>query len=122
MVMEAFMDESGTHKGSPTVSIAAIVGAHWQWRRFLSYWGDRYFHAKEPKCAPLSGHGLFDAMQDSELEAFVAWTRPEDSGAHTTAHFSSGLANAYAVCAFASAIGVCRFCRQKRFGESRVYH
>jgi hypothetical protein len=36
--MAALIDESGTHKGSPSLSVAAVVGAHWQWRKFLSYW------------------------------------------------------------------------------------
>ena len=36
--MEAFIDESGIPKGSPSFSVAAVVGAHWQWRKFLSYW------------------------------------------------------------------------------------
>lgn len=116
VVMEAFMDESGTHKGSPTVSVAAVVGAHWQWRRFLSFWDDRYFHAKDPRCAPRK-HGLFEAMQDSELKSFVAWIKPEDYRAHATAHFRSGLGNAYAVCAFASAMGVCKFCRDNNLGK-----
>ena len=116
VVMEAFIDESGTHKGLPTVSVAAVVGARWQWRRFLSYWGDRYFHAKDPKCAPLK-HGLFDATQDSELESFVASIKPEDYHAYATAHFRSGLGNPYAVRAFASAMGVCKFCRANNLGK-----
>jgi hypothetical protein len=36
--MAALIDESGTHKGSPSLSVAAVVGARWQWRKFLSYW------------------------------------------------------------------------------------
>lgn len=114
--MEAFIDESGTHKGSLTVSVAAVVGTRWQWRRFLSYWGDRYFHAKDPKCAPLK-HGLFDAMQDSALESFVASINPEDYRVYATAHFRSGLGNPYAVCTFASAMGVCKFCRANNLGK-----
>jgi len=98
------------------VCVAAVVGAQWQWRRLLSYWDDRYFHAKDPKCAARK-HGLFDAMQDSQLESFVAWIRPEDYYAHATAHFKSGLGNGYSVCAFASAIGVCTFCRENNLGK-----
>src|SRR5262249_32023183 len=71
---------------------------------------------KDSKCIPLK-HGLFDAMQDSELESFVAWIRPEDYRAHTTAHFKSGLGNAYAVCTFASAMGGCKFCREGNLGK-----
>jgi hypothetical protein len=114
--MEAFIDESGTHRGSPRVSVAAVVGSHWQWRRFLSYWGARYFHAKDPKCSPLK-HGLFDAMQDSELESFVASIKPEDYRDYATEHFKTGLGNPYSVCAFASAMGVSKYCRANKLGK-----
>jgi hypothetical protein len=116
VVMEAFIDESGTHKGAPTISVAAWVGAHWQWKKFLSYWDDKYFHAKDPKCAPLK-QALFEAIGFGELEGFTAWMNPEDYAKHATAHFRSGLGNPYSVCAFACAIGVCKFCKDNNLGK-----
>ena len=114
--MEAFVDESGTHKGSSILTVGAVLGSHQQWRRFLSYWGERPFHAKDPKCGPLKP-ALFDAICDSNLEIFVASVRPQDYRNHTTAQFRGGLGNAYAVCAFAAAIGACRFCKNNKLGR-----
>jgi len=116
VVFEAFVDESGTHKGASVLSVAAMVGAHWQWKKFLSYWDNRYFHAKESKCAPLKP-ALFDAIQFSELEGFTAWMKPEDYEDHTTARFRSSMGNAYAMCTFACAIGVCKFARDAKLGK-----
>ncbi len=116
MVFEAFIDESGTHKGASILSVAAMVGAHWQWKKFLSYWDNRYFHAREPKCAPLKP-ALFDAIQFSELKGFTAWMNPEDYKDNTTSRFRSSMGNAYAMCAYACAIGVCKFAREKKLGR-----
>jgi hypothetical protein len=115
-MLEAFVDESGTHKGSSVLTVAAMAGAHWQWNKFLSYWDTRYFHAKEPKCASLK-LALFDAIQFAELEGFTAWMKPEVYKDHTTAHFRSVMGNAYALCTFACAIGVCKFARDNGLGE-----
>jgi len=116
VVVEAFMDESGTHKGAPLVAVGAVIGAHWQWRKFLSMWDDKPFHAKEPKCDPLKP-ALFDAFQECELESFVASMAPHDYKNHANAHFRSGLGNPYSVCTFACAIGVSKYCRDNKLGE-----
>ena len=115
-MLETFIDESGTHKGASIISVAAMVGARYQWKKFLSYWDRRYFHAKERSCAPLKP-ALFDAIQFSELEGFTAWMKPEDYSTYATAHFRSGLGNPYAVCAFACAIGVCKFSKKNNLGK-----
>jgi hypothetical protein len=114
-VFEAFIDESGTHKGAPVVGVAGWAAQRAFWKRFLSYWDDRYFHAKEPKCAPLKP-ALYDAIVDSRLEGFVAWMKPEDYREHTTPFFKSAMGNAYAVCTYACALGICRFARDKKMG------
>ncbi len=52
-MIEAFVDESGTHRGSPILSVGLFGGTHDNWKIFLDKWGDRYFHAKEsPKYFP----------------------------------------------------------------------
>lgn len=114
--MEAYIDESGTHKGSPRTSVAAVLGVHWQWRRFLSRWGTVPFHAKEPKCAPLKP-ALLDAMQDSGLVGFVSSIKPSDYEAHATPQFRSGLGNPYSLSAFAVAIGISKFCKANGLGR-----
>jgi hypothetical protein len=116
VVMEAFVDESGTHKGAPTISVAAWVGGHWQWKKFLSYWDSKQFHAKDPKCGPLK-QALFEAIRFGELEDFTAWMKPEDYAKHATPHFRTGLGNPYSVCTFACAIGVCKFCKDNNLGK-----
>jgi hypothetical protein len=115
-VIEAFIDESGTHKEAARVSVAAVIGAPSQWQQFFSHWGDKHFHAKENKYSPLK-LTLLDAMQQGELESFVAWVETKDFHSHASAHFKSGLGNAYAVCAFASALGVCKFCKDNNLGK-----
>src|SRR5271155_1200201 len=116
VAMEAFIDESGTHKGAPIVSVAAWVGLHYQWKKFLSHWDDKYFHAKESKCDPLR-HALFEAIEFGEMEGFTAWLYPQDYQTHATAQFRSGLGNAYSLCTFACAIGVCGFCKRNKLGK-----
>jgi hypothetical protein len=115
-VMEAFIDESGTYKDASIVNVAAWVGAHWQWKKFLSYWDDRYFHARDPKCAPLK-QALFEAIGFGELRGFTAWMEPKNYADHATAHFRSALGNPYSVCAFACAMGVCKFCKRDNLGK-----
>lgn len=116
VVIEAFIDESGTHKGSPLVAVGAVIGAHWQWRKFLSMWDDKPFHAKERKYDPLKP-ALFDAFQECELEGFVASMIPDDYEKHANKHFRSGLGNPYSVCTFACAVGVSKYCKDNNLGE-----
>src|SRR6266571_9019101 len=116
VVMEAFVNESGTHKGSPAVSVAAWAGAHWQWKKFLSHWGHKSFHARESKYAPLK-HSLFQAIEFGELEGFTAWMNPGDYNLHTAQQFRNIMGNAYAMCTYACAIGVCKFAREKKLGK-----
>jgi hypothetical protein len=114
-VFEAFIDESGTHKGAPVIGVAGWVAQRAFWKRFLSYWDDRYFHAKEPKCAPLKP-ALYDAIVDSQLEGFVAWMTPDDYQANASPLFKSAIGNAYAVCTFDCALGICKFARDQKMG------
>jgi hypothetical protein len=107
VVVEAYVDESGTHAGSPLVAVAAVLGAGWQWRKFLSMWDDRYFHSKDPKCDPLK-RAMFQAIQECELESFVASLKPEDYKSHASAQFRSGLGNPYSIC---------KYCQENNLGE-----
>ena len=115
MVMEAFLDESGTHEGSAIVCVSAWVGARYQWKKFLSYWDGKYFHAKERKCNPLR-QALFEAINFGELEGFTAWMHPQDYS-YANDHMKSGLGNPYSLCTFACAMGVSKFCRTNDLGK-----
>lgn len=115
-MLEAFLDESGTHKGSHIVAVAGWVAHHGYWKKFLSQWGDRPFHAKDSKCDPLK-YGLHDAIVDSDLNGFVAWMKPEDYGNHANPVFKSAIGNACAVCTFDCALGICKFAGKHRLGK-----
>ena len=56
-----------------------------------------------------------------ELESFVTSIRPEDYRTCATPHLKSGLGNPYALCALASVIGVCKFCRTKDLGRVKFF-
>jgi hypothetical protein len=114
-VFEAFVDESGTHKGASIVGVAAWAAHRAYWKRFVSWWGDRQFHAKDPKCSALK-QGLFDAIQGSHLEGFVAWMKPQDYQAYASHLFKSAIGNAYAVCTFNCALGICKFAQKENLG------
>jgi hypothetical protein len=45
--LEAFFDESGTHRGSRILSVGACLGSHEQWQNFLKCWTVANFHSKE---------------------------------------------------------------------------
>jgi hypothetical protein len=116
-VLEAFIDESGTHKGAPSLSVAGWVAHHGYWKRFLSRWGEkRQFHAKDPRYDS-SRAALYDAILDSQLEGFVSWIKPEHYKKHADPLFKSAIGNAYAVCTFNVALGIFKFARTNRMGK-----
>lgn len=114
-VIEAYVDESGTHSGSPILSVAAYAGRHEQWTEFLSEWGEQDFHAKENQYDKLKPR-LFDVIDLCKLEGIAAWVRPEEFNQHAAPELRSNLGNAYAVCAFSCAIGVCKWARENSIG------
>jgi hypothetical protein len=106
-VIEAFLDESGTHRGSPILAVGACVGTHDQWAIFLESWNNLEFHAKNPIYDQLKPK-LASAIRKSEIHGVVAFLRPEDWQNHTNIQTKSAIGNAYAVCAFACVEGICR--------------
>jgi hypothetical protein len=112
-VIEAYIDEGGTHSGSPILSVAAYGGAHEQWVEFLSLWGNQPFHARvdhalKPK--------LFNVIERCQLEAVVAWVDPKDFDKHAALELKRSLGNAYAVCAFACALQLQKLANQNSVG------
>lgn len=116
VVIEAFLDESGTHKESPIVCVGAWLGEHWQWKKFLSHWDQKPFHAKDPKCKALK-HGLFEAIKFGELGGFVAWMEPQDYVQQMSPLAKSQMGNAYAICTFACALGICKYLQANKLGK-----
>jgi hypothetical protein len=119
MVMKSFVDESGTHKGSPFIAVAGWAGARWQWCKFLSHWGDKPFHAKDPSSEPLK-YGLIEAIQFAGVEGFVAWMNPEDYIPNSTALFRSGIGNAYSLCAFACLLGMSKLAERPKTAKMAI--
>ena len=83
MTIGAFIDESGTHSGSPISTMGAYLFRDRQYRRFIDEWalalsergsGIRFFHAKE--CAHLRGEfqrvGLGRTSADALYQYLIA--------------------------------------------------
>lgn len=115
-VIEAFIDESGTHKTSPVVCVAAYAGIHDEWIAFLREWGDREFHAKETVSKALKPL-MFGAIDKSNIEGFSAWVSRSEYDQYATNHFKTGIGNTYSACAFMCAMGVCRWARDNNHGR-----
>lgn len=115
-MLEAFIDESGTHKGSPITAVAGWVAQHIYWKKFLSQWGEKPFHAKDSKCDPLK-YVIYGTITESNLIGFVAWMKPEDYKNHANPLFKSAIGNACAVCTFDCALGICKFASKNRLGK-----
>jgi hypothetical protein len=116
-VIEVFMDESGTHAGSPILCVAACAGTQAHWEKFLSLWQEKDFHAQDAKFEPLKSK-LADAFDESELEAIVTWVKPDEFRQYANQTLKNNLGNAYALCAFACAVGIRRLAQE--FGAGPV--
>jgi hypothetical protein len=115
IVLEAFLDESGTHRNAPVLSVAGYAGSHDQWKTFLSIWGNRKFHAKEPtsrKLKPL----LWKAIKESQVQGIATWISPEDFEKHASPQFKTLLGNAYSLCTFMSALRLCSWAKEEELG------
>lgn len=120
VVIKAFLDESGMHENAPVVCVAAYAADHERWKGFEIHWrkvldnaGIQYFHANEKRCDPLRPV-LADAMERFELTGFLCSTGHLDYKNNTGDKFRSTLGNAYAVCAFGSALAVCKWAQNER--------
>jgi hypothetical protein len=113
-VIEVFMDEGGTHAGSRILCVAACAGTHAHWEHFLSRWHEKSFHAKD--ATDEMKLKLADAFDDSELEAIVTWVKPGDFRQHANQTLKNNLGNAFALCAFACALGMGRLAREFHVG------
>jgi hypothetical protein len=106
--LEAFLDESGTSRCSQLLTVAACIGAHDQWARFLADWREPGFHAHKTDC--LKPH-LFKAITECGLEGFAISIRAQDYDRYASHQSRSVLGNAYAVATFSCVDQVCRWSR-----------
>lgn len=122
VVIQAFLDESGMHEDAPVVCVAAYAADHDRWKGFESYWrreldkaGMQCFHAKDTCCDSLRPI-LADAMERFRLRGFLCSAGRSDYKNNAGDNFRSTLGNAYAVCAFGSALEVCKWAQNERLG------
>jgi hypothetical protein len=105
-VIEAYLDESGTHSGAPLVVVAGFIGDRKAWKSFVKEWravlqraNIPYFHANAPECESLKAP-LTRALLKRHLLG-VAWTiNPLDFKKIASQKFMSRFGNAYSTCAF----------------------
>ncbi len=60
---------------------------------------------------------MLEAIRRSRLQGFATWMTPQDYRLHATHLFKSAIGNAYAVCVFNCALGVCRYARVNQLGK-----
>ena len=82
VILQVFIDESGTHDNPHGMILAGYVGRLGQWLTFQRKWqrlldrvGVEYFHAKDLRVPPGKG-GVFSHLSLSERQAFLDLAKP----------------------------------------------
>ncbi|MGO9622572.1 MAG: hypothetical protein ACLPT6_14345 [Desulfobaccales bacterium] len=126
-VLEAYLDESGTHVGANLLCVAAYVGNRKEWLAFEEKWQkeiDRAklscFHAKEPKSRLLK-LPLIEAIENRNFTGFICSVRPEVFNLHAGPQYRSSLGNAYSACTLTVAKGVFDLTKDKKLGPILFY-
>jgi len=121
-VLEAYLDEAGTHRGAEMLCVAGYVGNRKEWYSFERFWSKKLkdsgiscFHAKEPDCNILK-LPLAIAIEDRKLRGFIVSVRPEVYNLHAGAQLKSSLGNAYSACATTCAIQICQYAKKNKLG------
>jgi hypothetical protein len=106
-LFEAYLDEGGTHAGSPILAVAGYFGLHEQWTEFLSHWPHTEFHASKDRYDCLKS-SLADAIDVSLLCGTEACIRPDIFKVAAGPNIKAHLGNAYALAAFLCAAMICK--------------
>jgi hypothetical protein len=121
VVLQAFFDESGTHKGASRLSVAACFADHaaWsgfqlKWRKFMSDNRVSRFHAKDADDF-LKLH-LAYLIKKYRIYSAVCSVSPELFKNHAKIHFRSTIGNAYSSCAYGCALAIARHAMKHRLG------
>lgn len=121
-LIEAYLDESGAHRGSKILCVAGYAGirSEWdafekEWRNQLAQFGISYFHAKSPKCDILKPY-LVDVIKRRNLRGVVCSVSLDDFNTHAGSQFKSTLGNAYAVCAFMCGLEFAKWTKENNLG------
>jgi hypothetical protein len=126
-VLEAYLDESGTHAGANLLCVAGYVGNRKEWFAFEEKWQkeiDRAklscFHAKDPKCGILK-LPLIEAIENRNLTGFICSVRPEIFNLYAGVQYRSKLGNAYSACTLHVAKAVFDMTRDRKLGPILFY-
>jgi hypothetical protein len=103
---QAYLDESGTHKGSSILAVAGYFGTQSQWDKYLKHWPHREFHARESRFDQLKPQ-LVEAIDRAELSGVECCLRPWEFKEFASQHVKSSIGNAYVISAFMCATRIC---------------
>jgi hypothetical protein len=114
-VIEAYIDESCTHRGATTLCVACYAGDRERWNRFEEEWSGRLrqfgiplFHAKDKECDKLRPY-LVEAISNADLKAIVCSINPSLFNIYAGEQLKSTLGNAYSLCALACGLEISKW-------------
>ncbi len=105
-MLDAFLDEAGTHKQCPCVTVSGFYGSQDQWKKFKQLWKSNStgFHAlRHSNRFP----DLYSAIELSEINGLWVTLWKKDYETLATEHVKSYLGNPYAICAFMCVMEIC---------------
>ncbi len=127
-VLEAYLDESGTHDGAPILCVAGYVGKREQWLAYEKEWlpefknsGLSCFHAVDSKCDRLR-LPLAAAIDKGKFFGVIYSVKPTAFNSLAPDKLKREMGNAYAVCAVYCAFVIFRIAHELKLGPiSFVY-
>jgi hypothetical protein len=106
LVINAFIDEAGTNKQCPCITVAGFFGCQEQWKTFRQLWKPRSiaFHAlRHDDRFP----DLCFAIEASQVSGIWVTLWKKDYEILATEHMKSFMGNPYAICAFMCVMEIC---------------
>lgn len=121
-MLEAYLDESGTHDGAPVLCVAGYVGKREQWLKYEEEWLPiinesrvSCFHAVEAECDRLRP-SLATAIDKGRFFGVTYSVKPDIFNSYATDQLKNEMGNAYAVCAVYCALVICRVAYAMKLG------
>ena len=117
-MIEAYIDESGTHHGAPLLAVAAYFAPHGTWERFNRDWDAilkqhniSCFHATESECDVLRP-SLAKVIEDCKLRGVIATVPRPVYDQYASAQVKGSLGDAYRTCVSQCVIKTCRLVKE----------
>lgn len=127
-MIKAYLDEGGTHRGSPILCVAGFSGTPNEWKLFEKDWqphlngaGISDFHAVNPACDKLRS-ALLRAISDNNLRGILVSIEPEIYKRHAGEQYKTVLGNPYAVCAVQCAMDICMHAQENNLGPVSLFY